>query len=161
MTPAMTRAAIEDFLYHEAALLDDWKLAEWLALWTADASYLVPATDAPASEPRTALFLIADDLALLRSRVHQLATGSAWAEVPRSRTRRIIGNVRILEHGADAVVAASSFIVHRFRGERSDCFVGTYEHRLVGDGGRLRIQRKLVTLAHETLYEHGKISILL
>lgn len=161
MTREMTRAEIEDFLYREAALLDDWKLAEWLALWTADASYLVPATDAPASEPRTALFLIADDLALLRARVDQLATGAAWAEVPRPRTRRMIANVRILERGPNAVVATSNFVVHRFRGERSDSFVGAYEHRLVVDGALLRIQRKQVTLAHETLHRQGKINILL
>jgi p-cumate 2,3-dioxygenase beta subunit len=157
----MTRADIEDFLYTEAALLDDWKLDEWLALWTPDASYLVPATDAPASEPRTALFLIADDLALLRSRVHQLASGATWAELPRSRTRRIIANVRVVERGPDEVVAASNFVVHRFRGEHSDSFVGAYEHRLVVHGATFRIRRKQATLAHETLYAHGKISILL
>jgi p-cumate 2,3-dioxygenase beta subunit len=28
---AFTRSEIEDFLYHEAALLDDWQLPEWLA----------------------------------------------------------------------------------------------------------------------------------
>jgi len=39
---AFTRSEIEDFLYHEAALLDDWQLPEWLALYTADARYEVP-----------------------------------------------------------------------------------------------------------------------
>ena len=28
----VTRAEVEDFLYHEAALLDDWKLNDWLVL---------------------------------------------------------------------------------------------------------------------------------
>ena len=29
-----TRAAIEDFLFHEAELLDSWRLAEWAELFT-------------------------------------------------------------------------------------------------------------------------------
>ncbi len=38
----VTRAEVEDFLYREAALLDDWKLGEWEALLTDDAAYYVP-----------------------------------------------------------------------------------------------------------------------
>ena len=35
---AVTRAEVEDFLFEEAALLDAWKLDEWLGLLTADAT---------------------------------------------------------------------------------------------------------------------------
>ena len=59
---AFTRSEIEDFLYHEAALLDDWQLPEWLALYTADARYEVPSTDLPKdASPENNLFYIADD----------------------------------------------------------------------------------------------------
>ena len=34
----VTRQEIEDFLYHEAALLDEWKLDEWQALLADDAT---------------------------------------------------------------------------------------------------------------------------
>ena len=43
----VTRAEVEDFLYHEAALLDDWRLDEWLGLLTDDAAYYVPPNDKP------------------------------------------------------------------------------------------------------------------
>ena len=33
----ITRSAVEDFLYQEAALLDEWRLDEWLSLLTDDA----------------------------------------------------------------------------------------------------------------------------
>jgi p-cumate 2,3-dioxygenase beta subunit len=49
----LTRAEVEDFLYEEAALLDEWKLAEWHALFTEDATYRVPSTDVPEAEPAT------------------------------------------------------------------------------------------------------------
>ena len=38
----VTRAEVEDFLYHEAALLDEWQ-----ALLTDDACYYVPSNDQP------------------------------------------------------------------------------------------------------------------
>ena len=43
----ITRAEVEDFLYHEAALLDEWKLNEWQELLTDDAAYYVPPTTSP------------------------------------------------------------------------------------------------------------------
>ena len=84
----MTRTEIEDFLYHEAALLDSWKLDEWLALLTDDATYRVPSNDRPESDPRDALFTIADDIARIRARVTRLKDRNAHAEFPPSRTRR-------------------------------------------------------------------------
>ena len=48
------RAQVEDFLYHEAALLDAWRLDEWLELLTEDATYRVPSNDRPASDPKSA-----------------------------------------------------------------------------------------------------------
>ena len=43
--PPVTRHQVEDFLYAEAALLDAWKLDEWLTLLTDDAVYRVPSND--------------------------------------------------------------------------------------------------------------------
>jgi p-cumate 2,3-dioxygenase beta subunit len=34
----VTRAEVEDFLYREAALLDEWQLDEWQSLLTEDAA---------------------------------------------------------------------------------------------------------------------------
>ena len=41
------RLDVEAFLYDEAALLDAWRLDDWLALFTRDARYEVPSTDRP------------------------------------------------------------------------------------------------------------------
>ena len=49
---ALTRGEIEEFLIHEAALLDEWRLEEWLALMAPDARYLVPPLDAPDADHR-------------------------------------------------------------------------------------------------------------
>ena len=37
-----TRTNIEDYLFHEAALLDEWRLPEWFDLFAEDCHYFVP-----------------------------------------------------------------------------------------------------------------------
>ena len=61
-----TRQEVEDLLYREADLLDSWKLDDWLALLTDDASYYVPPNDKPGADHRFTLFTIADDIVRLR-----------------------------------------------------------------------------------------------
>src|SRR6185369_9271626 len=93
----MTRTEVEEFLYHEAALLDEWRLDEWLQLLTDDARYHVPSNDAREGDPAETLFTIADDMHRLRGRVRRLQDPNAHAEFPHSRTRRLITNVRIVD----------------------------------------------------------------
>jgi p-cumate 2,3-dioxygenase subunit beta len=40
-----SRQEVEDLLYREAALLDEWRLEEWLEMLTDDAIYQVPSTE--------------------------------------------------------------------------------------------------------------------
>ena len=40
----VTREQVEDFMYLEAEMLDEWRLKEWLGLFTADGAYYVPTT---------------------------------------------------------------------------------------------------------------------
>src|SRR6516165_10633711 len=89
------RAEVESFLFEEAELLDSWRLNEWAELFTEDAINHVPALDDPNRDPAQSVFLVADDLTRIRSRARQLLGDTAWAENPRSQTRRLITNVRI------------------------------------------------------------------
>ena len=156
----MTRAVVEDFLYHEAALLDSWKLDEWLALLTEDATYRVPSNDRPQSDPKTALFMIADDIRRIRARVTRLNDPHAHAEYPRSRTRRMISNVRIVEQQPLRVEA--NFIVHRFR-SNDDVrqYVGLYRYTLVPANGTFRIQSREAILDAMELASLGTVSFIL
>ena len=93
----VTRAQVEDFLYHEAALLDEWRLDEWQALLTDDATYYVPPNDQLEGDHRSTLFIIADDRERIRQRIIRINDPNCHAEYPKSRTRRMICNVRIVE----------------------------------------------------------------
>ena len=78
----VTLADVEDFLFNEADLLDQWRLPEWLELFTDDAEYQVPCMDLPAdANPDTNLFYIADDRFRLGERVKRLC--GFWAECHR------------------------------------------------------------------------------
>jgi p-cumate 2,3-dioxygenase subunit beta len=155
-----TRQQVEDFMYMEAHLLDEWRLAEWFELMTEDARYEVPATDVRGGHLDT-LSIISDDAARLRQRVEQLLGNAMWCENPRSRTHRLIGNVRIRSEENGKLDVIANFVIHRFGNGRSDAFVGKYEYELVRTGDSFRIRRRTVLLDHESLVEHAKISIIL
>lgn len=157
----LTRAEAEDFLYHEAELLDAWRLEEWAALFTEDATYRIPSPDHPAGGPEESLYLVADDRRRLAERVRQLLGTTAWAENPRSRTRHFITNVRVQPDEGGLVLVRSNFLVCRFRQGESHQYVGEYRHRLDPGGGSPRIVAKTVLLDLESLRDVGKVSILL
>ena len=160
-TELPSRAEVEELFYQEAALLDEWRLEEWLGLLTEDATYQVPPTDVPQADARTTLFLIADDALRIRSRVKQLLGKSAWAENPHSRTRRIIGNVRVLGMDGDNILVTANFAVYRMRYESVDTYVGRYEYGLVRVANQLKIRRRRAILDNEALRPQGKISFIL
>ena len=142
------REEVEEFLYHEAELLDDRRFREWLELFTEDAHYWMPVRDnrltgpgevAGELSPREGNFYFDDTLATLRIRVERLYTGVAWAELPPSRTRHLISNIRIKKRSEAAVEVQSNFLVYRTRLEHDrDILVGTRADVLRrGQGGGL------------------------
>src|SRR5690348_15473249 len=132
----ISRVEVEDFLILEAALLNEWKLDAWLALFTDDCAYLVPnpGTD-PYVPPDTTLYLIADDRHHLVERVKRLGKTTAHAEHPRSTTRRLIGTVRILDRGREQLRAECGFITYRHSQGVTDTYFGRHEYRMVEQGG--------------------------
>ncbi|MFF3454652.1 aromatic-ring-hydroxylating dioxygenase subunit beta [Streptomyces sp. NPDC002730] len=152
---------VGQFLFREARLLDEWRLTEWYdEMLTDDIRYVVPATDVR-GESADALGLIDDDAARLRQRIEQILNGEVWCEDPRSRTNRMISNVEILADEGSYLEVAANVVAYRFGHGRSDAYVGKYRFELVPEGESFRIRRRVVVLDHETLYEHGKLSIVL
>lgn len=156
-----SRQEVEDLLYHEASLLDEWRLEEWLQMLTDDAIYQIPSTDAPEGDARNTLYLIADDALRIRARVKQLLGKAAWAENPHSRTRRMITNVRVPGADGDSIVATANFAVYRMRCETVDTYVGRYVYKLSRFGMELKIRERRAILDNEALRPQGKISFIL
>lgn len=158
----LLRLRIEELLFEEADLLDQWRLDEWLDLFTTDARYHVPPTDlcGDDADPNTSLFYICDDRNRMNERVIRLKKAGAHSESPRSKTRHLVSNVRVTEDAA-IIRARASFAVWRSKDAASDVFVGHYLYDLVEDGTTFRIRRKTCVLDMEALRPHARISIIL
>lgn len=158
----VTRAEVEELLYHEAALLDAWRLDDWLALLTEDARYEVPSNDRPDADPGDTLFTIADDIRRIHGRVTRLKDRNAHAESPRSRTRRMISNVRMVGRNGAEVSVEANFVVYRFRRDESVReYVGRYRYVLRAERGGLRIARRRAVLDAMELGSMGLVSFIL
>ncbi|HWD05796.1 MAG TPA: aromatic-ring-hydroxylating dioxygenase subunit beta [Amycolatopsis sp.] len=157
----ITRAEVEDFLFAEAALLDDWRLEEWLELFTLDCIYEVPATDAPLADPGLTWSLIHDRRTMLEQRVIRLKKPEAHAEFPHSQTSRIIGNVRIVKRNRESLLVEANFLVSRMKAGKFDQYAGRHYYELIPARQQFLIRRKKSVLAHDRLDPQGKISFVL
>ena len=153
---------VEQFLFYESALLDDWKLREWFALFTPDCLYLVPATDRPLGDPETELFFVRDDWFLLSQRVDAMMNGTAWTESPHSITRRTVSNIRAHMDAEGQVQVRANFVVYRSALSQLDVYPGSYEITLLRGGhAGFEIRHRRSTLALAQLRPHGRVSVIL
>ena len=158
-TPTL-RELVEDFLFQEAALLDAWRLDDWVTLFTEDARYVVPTTDLPEGNPKSDLVFIDDDIIRLRARVLRLTSRHAHREYPWSRTRRFVSNVRVEEINDSELSVTANVLVYRFRSGAGAPYVGRIDYVLRRDGGDLKIAYRRAVLDLETLSWHGAVSII-
>jgi 3-phenylpropionate/cinnamic acid dioxygenase small subunit len=158
MTTAVTlelQHEIEQFLYREAALLDDGKFHEWLEILAADVHYWMPTRynrtrrerEHEFSKPNEVAFFD-EDKSSLAMRVKRLDTGMAWAEDPPSRTRHLVTNVQICPRpAADEYDVTSSFLLYRTRLETDlNLFAGRREDVLRKTRDGWRIARRKILL---------------
>ena len=113
---------IEQFLYHEAALLDERRFAEWLDLLDPELEYWMPVRSTRALGDEAHEFAklgegayFDDDKSSMEQRVRKLSTGFAWAEDPPSRTRHNVTNVRVLERSDGTFRIGCNFMIVRTR----------------------------------------------
>lgn len=160
----LTRFQVEDFLFHEAELLDAWKLDEWSALYTDDARYEIasPGTDDPINaNPDQTLFLVADGIVRIRARAVRLSKKSAHAEYPHSKTRHMITNVRVTHSDNDETRARANFAVYRTKEDTSTVYMGEAFLTLVQDGDLIKVRHKRCILDLNSLYNQGRLTIIL
>ncbi len=139
--------ALEDFLTHEADLLDQGRYEAWLALFTADGWYWVP-SQLDQADPQLTISLMYDDRRLLETRVRRLTQSIMHAQTPRSAATRQVTNLAVTGRDGDAIVVRSKFTMVEYRRNAQRVFAGTYIHRLVPAGGSFRIASKRVNLVN-------------
>ena len=140
---------VEQFLFHEAQLMDEHRFDEWLALWDDDVLYWVP-TGRDDVNPDREISLIYDDRIRLELRIARLKSGFAHAQEPRSRMRRLLSNIVIEEAGQSEIVAASNFMLIELRRGKQDVFAGRSIHRLrLCDGGFKIVSKKVLLVNND------------
>ena len=107
MADPVSTAAVAEFLYREARLLDARKLGDWLDLYCDDAVFWVPAVTmagAHTTDPETSLnFIYIAGRAALEARVFRVESGGSLASNPLPRTRHLVTGVMIDSDGPSEV----------------------------------------------------------
>jgi 3-phenylpropionate/cinnamic acid dioxygenase small subunit len=144
---AVDRQQVEQFIYHEADLMDEHRYDEWLALWTDDALYWVP-SGRDDIDPKREISLIYDDRVRLQVRITRLKSGFAHAQEPKSRMRRVVSNIVTQEAENGDIVVFSNFLLTELRRGKQDIFAGRTVHRLRPDNGSFKLASKKVLLVN-------------
>jgi 3-phenylpropionate/cinnamic acid dioxygenase small subunit len=139
------RREVEQFLYHEALLIDERRFDEWTELFTDDALYWIPNLDA-ASDPSAVGPIVYDDRSALSIRAARLQHPSALTQNPPPRTRHFISNLIVREQGSDECATTANQLVYVTRGASEAIYPGWCEHLLRRVDGGWRIARKKVCL---------------
>src|SRR6516165_9409513 len=166
LTRALLKQEIEDFLYHEADLLDERRYEDWLALLADDVRYWMPMRrnvkiDDLAERELTRegrdISWFDEGKETLTRRVRQIQTGIHWAEEPVSRISHLISNVQLIEVNPSVAEPAEvsvrcRFLVYRNRVEtETDILVGKREDLLRRAGAEWRIARRKILLDQNVL----------
>jgi 3-phenylpropionate/cinnamic acid dioxygenase small subunit len=140
------------FLNREAELLDTRKFHLWLEMLSTEVRYRVPVRTTRENRDghgfsRTAFFLN-EDYGSLRTRVLRLDSEFAWSESPATRTRRLVGNIRLRSAAADTFELASNLAVFCYRGDGASPVMLTAEREdvLRKQAGVWKLAGRLVLL---------------
>ena len=137
---------IEQFLYHEARLLDTHQFEAWLELFTDDATYWMPLERDQKDAIETSSH-VHDDRTLLGLRVQQVRHPRAHARLPLARTVHQVGNIVATADGPEIRVHSTLQVVE-WRNDRQRLWGALVEHRLRPSGGSFKIARKRVDLVN-------------
>jgi 3-phenylpropionate/cinnamic acid dioxygenase small subunit len=145
------------FLAREALLLDRLDFDPWLALYTTDCLFWMPAwrdDGTQTEDPDRELSLIYyRGRRNLEDRVQRIRGGFSVASAVMPRVAHMIGNVLTETVSDGRMRVDSSFIVnvHDVRTRRSHAYFGRYEHELVQEDGSWKISSKIIRLANDVV----------
>lgn len=156
LDPRDLLAAGRALLEKEAALLDEQRWDEWLALLKPEIEYWMPswkADETLTTNPQAELshFYYASR-AGLEDRILRIRSGRSAASTPLPRTTHLIGNVLLLTPPAgDAMKLRASWVSHVFlpRSHADHAFHGHSEYTLQRHREEWRIARKKIVLQND------------
>ncbi|MGE7902989.1 aromatic-ring-hydroxylating dioxygenase subunit beta [Peribacillus sp. NPDC094092] len=154
----LLKCEFEQWLYDEAQLLDDIEFDDWFDLMHPSLRYQMPVRVNKEGVERpdysTEMFTFNDDIELLKLRVDRLKTDYAWAEIPPSRTRRFVSNVRVKDfvEGEKAVVK-SYLLIYRSRSTdiQHDLISGERNDEFIFEEGKWKLSKRIFIVDQSTI----------
>lgn len=146
---------VEQFLYAEAACLDERRWDDWLALYEEDAEYWIPSWDSDTDltrDPNSEISLMYySSRSGLEDRVFRLRTGRSSASIPLPRTCHMVSNVRAEPAENGRWLARANWTTHLFRLKETHAFFGHYDYLLNRRDGTWRIARKKIVVLNDVI----------
>lgn len=147
---------VVELVYREASLLDRRQWEDWIALYTEDAVYWVPAwrnEEETTNDPETQLNMIyLRNRGGLEDRVFRIESRDSYASLPLDRTVHLVGNVLVEKAEDDTVTAWANCLVHVYSTKSGPTTRGSlYDFTLRRENGALRIARKKITFIDDRL----------
>lgn len=142
-------AALADFVYQEARLLDEKRFEEWFDLFTEDARYWMPLTRGqPEGELHTSLLY--EDKLLLKVRIQRLRHPNAFSQQQPSFCQHVLQQpaVEVADASGGRYVMRTPFFYFESQLDRQLILAGVMSHHLVSSEGKLRIRLKKVELVN-------------
>jgi 3-phenylpropionate/cinnamic acid dioxygenase small subunit len=161
----LLKQRVEEFLYHEAELLDERCYEAWLELLADDVRYWMPMRrNVKFGELEREFTREGQDINwfdegkdTLTRRVQQILTGVHWAEEPLSRICHMLSNIHLLDVKPSVsepfeVAVKCRFLIYRNRVEtETDILVGKREDVLRRVSGQWKISQRKVVLDQNVL----------
>ncbi|MGQ0619336.1 MAG: aromatic-ring-hydroxylating dioxygenase subunit beta [Panacagrimonas sp.] len=138
---------VEQFIYREARLQDEHEYDAWEALWTDDAIYWIPA-NGDDIDPETQMSIVYDNRSRIGLRIKQFHTGKRHSQTPRSRLRRTVSNIEILERRGEELRVGANAMIFESNSRADTVWAARYEYLLRCEVGGLRMARKKVMLVN-------------
>lgn len=158
--------SLERFYFHEARLLDNRQYQQWLALVAPEIQYLMPARTnlMVNNRERGEENMISVERELegsdsmgcpireesyvhLMVRVERAYKVNSWSESPPPRTRRLVGNVELMDESGQELEVISNFHLFYARPGAADyLYAGQRSDTLQQEGDSYRIRRRRVVL---------------
>ncbi len=136
---------VQEFLFHEARLLDERRFDEWLALYAPDAEYWLPYAWEQ-DNPRDHVSLFYETVSLLRMRVDRLERGLSPLDSPQTRVNHYLTNITVEEAQTSGLKARAYLLFFESRRDEQRWFAGRCTWRLSKHGETFRIAAKRVDL---------------
>ncbi|VTU40794.1 Benzene 1,2-dioxygenase subunit beta [Variovorax sp. PBS-H4] len=136
----------QDFVAHEAALLDAGRFDDWLALFADDGHYWVPLQGAAQADPLSHNSIAYEDRLLLQLRIERLKNPRAHSQHPRSHCQHVLQRSVVEQDDEAGLALATPFIYVEARGDEQTLLAGTCRHLLVRHGEAFLIRRKRIDL---------------